>query len=80
MVARLQGMPEWDALWRAMDEVEDRHWTRLAREFATKDNRPDYATLQWQRGFFAFSRVMRRNPVEAIQQLERLLAEQREDA
>ena len=76
-IARLSADPAWPKLGKAIEELMDRHFNRLAVEFATKDRRPDYAELQWYRGYFACMKAWHRQPVLDAKELAKQLAQER---
>lgn len=52
-LAALAQHPGFAVLCKRVEQVMDRHFHTLAVEFATRGKQPDYAELQWQRGFLA---------------------------
>ena len=52
-IAALAQHPGWPKLIERIEKAMDKHFHSLAVEFATKNKQPDYAELQWQRGFAA---------------------------
>jgi hypothetical protein len=76
-LARLAHDPAWKLLGEQIDKTMEKHFTTLAREFATKDRQPDYADLQWYRGFYACMKAWHRAPVTEAKELAKLLAQER---
>lgn len=55
------------------------HFRLLAREFATKGVEPNFADLQFHRGFFAGMKFLLDNPGVEYAKLQRELAKERKD-
>lgn len=80
LLAQLGRRPEWVALRRLAEHRMQHSFERIARAFATKDVRPDYAELQWERGFFAGMKFLLDNPTVEAAKLSRLLAKEATDS
>lgn len=78
LLAQLGNHPGWPTLREHAKQLMDAHFRGLAREFATRNNQPDYAQLQWERGVFAGIKFLLDNPTIEARKLERLLAQQDE--
>lgn len=57
----------------------DIHFRLLAREFMNRGHAPDYAELQWQRGFFAGIKFLLDTPDLEAKRLARALAREQKD-
>lgn len=73
LLADLTTHPGWNELRRVAKERMEGHFKELSREFASKDNRPDYETLQFQRGVFAGMKHLLDHPDLEAKRLKRLL-------
>lgn len=75
LLAKLADDPAWGALSRVAEELMERHFRGVARDFMTRNVQPDYARLQWQRGVFAGIKFLLDSPHIQEKKLERLLAQ-----
>lgn len=78
-MAHLGQQPGWEALRSLAKERMEKHFDLLAREFAMRGKQPDFAELQWHRGFFSGMKFLLDNPTLEARKLEKALAEERED-
>jgi membrane-associated PAP2 superfamily phosphatase len=79
MLGQLGLHPGWAILSEKARGKADAHFAHLARQFAAKDNRPDYDTLQWQRGFFAGMDFLIANPTVEASKLAKALAREQDE-
>lgn len=79
MLAALARLPEWGALRRWAEQAKDARGRHIADLFIRKNQQPDYAQLQWERGVFAGITFLLNTPTVEAAKLERLLANQGED-
>lgn len=76
-LARLAHDPAWKLLGEHIEAKMADYFHRLSVEFATKNKQPDYAELQWYRGFYACMKAWHKAPVTEAKELARLLAQER---
>ena len=79
-LASLADDPRWAELGKVLEARMDKEFTTLARQFATKDARPDYEQLQWVRGVFAGMKFLYKQPALEARELSKLLARERGEA
>lgn len=81
LLADLARHAAWAVLRRTIQGRMDVHFRMLATEFMTRGKQPDYAELQWARGYFAACKHLLDTPETALARFERELkkASQRED-
>ena len=80
LLASLAQHPAWAELAKRLDDAMDKKFNGLARDFARKDHRPDYAELQWVRGFFAGMKFLWKEPTLEANALAKELARERGDS
>ena len=78
-LAELANHPAWKELYKVSEERMEMHFRVLVREFATKGVEPNYAELQYQRGFFAGMKFLLDNPGVEYRKLQRELEKERKD-
>lgn len=80
LLAKLGGSPEWEMLRQRAERAMTARSELLAHLFLRRNQQPDYAQLQWERGVFAGIKFVLDHPTLEAKKLERLLAAQtRED-
>ena len=78
ILADLSKHPGWEVLRRVAQTRMDTIGQRLAHDFLTKNNQPDYAELQWVRGVIAGFKFLLDNPDMEARKLEKLVEQQKE--
>lgn len=71
LIAHLADHPAWAELRKLATEQKERHFRNLLREFELKNHQPDYAELQWERGFWAGMKFLLDKPTLEAAELDR---------
>lgn len=79
-LAALGNRPEWEVLRNLAKQRMESHFDRVAKAFMREGVEPDYARLQWQRGFFAGMKFLLDNPTVEAAKLDRLIAAESKEA
>ena len=79
LLADLVHHPAWKLLAERGRERMEARGAQIAREFLEFNKQPVYASLQYDRGFFAGIKFLIDQPTLDAKKLERALAEERGD-